>query len=81
MKPFMDDKGIMAASDQKAIAKFMMKRFNETIRPLATGSNGFILVRTPGTLAANEWTNEIHATRDGFGKIAAKIADAMRPHL
>ena len=82
MKPYLDAKGITSASDQRAIAKFMIQRFNETVRALETPNNKFIMVKTAGTLTSkSEWVNEIHPTRDGFGKIARKIADAMRPHL
>jgi hypothetical protein len=32
----------------------------------------FHCVATPGTLTANDWSNEIHPKRAGFGKIAEK---------
>jgi hypothetical protein len=81
MKPAMDARGIRAASDQRALARFFIERFNETVQAIESPTNRFVVARTAGTLTAAEWVNEIHPTPDGFGKIAAKVARAMRPHL
>lgn len=76
IKPFMDAKGITAARDQKAIAKFFIKRFNDELKLIADERNApsdFLVAKTPGTLAPGDWLNEIHPDKNGFKKVADKI--------
>jgi lysophospholipase L1-like esterase len=35
-------------------------------------------VDTPGTLADNEWNDELHPSRKGFQKIAGKFRDQLK---
>lgn len=73
MKPYLDQKGITDPDDQRQIMGFMLERFAQMIQKLEQSYDRFYHVRTQGTLAATEWGDEIHPTKIGFEKIAAKI--------
>jgi len=73
MKPYMEKKNITLASEQKKIAKWMIQQLNEILKDLESRTNNFIYIKTPGTLTANEWGDEIHPTNAGFKKIANKF--------
>jgi len=88
MKPYMDAKGIKNHTDQKKIAHQLMKDFSTILASLKNGSftiNGspitidnFYIAPTQGTLADDEWANEIHPTHTGFEKIAAVVLNTIR---
>ena len=80
MQPHMIALG-MSGADQKRVARYMIKSLNETLQDLKPGNKRFIPVKTTGTLAPNEWRDEIHATKKGFKKIANKIWAKMERHL
>lgn len=77
MKPHLEKKGITNEDDQKQIVWFMLDRFSQILQKLELRYDRFYHVRTQGTLNANEWGDEIHPTRAGFEKIAAKIQAAI----
>jgi len=82
MKPYMDKKGITAPGDQKEIARFMIGEFGKKIKKVAKDNPKKLLVAdTLNTLAPDEWLNEIHATSQGYKKIADKIWAVMAKHL
>ena len=73
MHPFMVDKGIVLARDQKAIARFFIDGLTAMLATLATkprNQDNFVYVDLRGKLAKSEWLNEIHATSGGFRKLA-----------
>jgi hypothetical protein len=64
------------------IAKVMMDWFNGLLRGLSRefpDSFGYIDLR--GTLARNDWENEIHPTRSGFEKVADEYLRQLTPLL
>lgn len=77
MKPNLEKKGITDPADQQSIIRELLQRFQTMLQALAQ-QPGFILVSTVGTLAANEWNDEIHPTRKGFEKIAEKFRAALK---
>lgn len=73
------------------LADRLMNTLADTILGLATGPKaiqGFEVVDTRGTLVAadlgttkesGDWLNEIHPTKNGYRKLAAKVAQAIAP--
>jgi len=77
MKPHLDAKGITDPSDQKLIVGHMLERFAQTLQRLEETSHRFHHVRTQRAPAATEWDDEIHPSKAGFEKIAAKVRTAL----
>ncbi len=73
MKPYLDSKGITKASDQKRIIWYLLDRLSQMLQRIEQSTPKFYHVRTQGTLAVDDWGDEIHPTREGFQKIASKI--------
>jgi hypothetical protein len=44
----------------------------------ADPANNFILVKTQGTLAPDDWANELHPYPDGFKRLAEKLMLTLR---
>lgn len=84
MKPHMETRNIVMKSEQKKIAKWLIQKFNEIIIDLERKTDNFIYIKTPGTLSANEWDDEIHPNKAGFKKIANKFKPKLKklfPHM
>ena len=77
MQPYLEQKGIMDEADQRQIIGFLLERFSLVLQKLEQSYPRFYHVRTQGTLGEDEWGDEIHPTRAGFEKIAAKIQTAI----
>jgi hypothetical protein len=74
MYPFLMDKGITDPKDQQAIVHHMLTEFKTALQQVAADSRGLLMViDTHGTVAKNEWLNEIHPNSQGFRKVAEKI--------
>lgn len=75
MLPYMKRAGV--PEDRRAdIVRRMLSRFERMLVDLEASADagpGFHVVRTQGTLGADEWRNEIHPTPEGFRKIADRI--------
>ena len=78
MKPYMEKKNITSPREQKQIAKWLIQQFNEILKDLERTTSNFIYVKTPGTLNANEWGDEIHPTNAGFKKVANKFKPKLK---
>jgi hypothetical protein len=76
MKPFLEQKGITDPGDQKAIIRELLVRFNAMLDGVAQNPK-VVRVETLGTLAENEWNDELHPTRKGFEKIAGKFREKL----
>ena len=82
MKPYMELKGITDPEDQKRIARYFLSEFAKVLKLVARDNPGkLIVVDTCNTLAPGEWLNEIHASEDGYKKIADKIYRVMEDTL
>lgn len=76
LKPSLDFRNWAGLADGAQIVKNALLEFKKFLASLA--ANDVVLVPTQGTLAGvNDWANELHPTRDGFGRIAAKFRDAL----
>ncbi|TLS76727.1 hypothetical protein FE236_06310 [Mariprofundus erugo] len=77
IKPYMDQKGIPAGAIQQEVVKIMITRLNEMLDAVCASTSNMVKVETTGTLQSGEWRDEIHATKQGF----KKIADMFLPHM
>ncbi|HET9211321.1 MAG TPA: hypothetical protein VFR03_13020 [Thermoanaerobaculia bacterium] len=77
MKKYMVQKQITDSGDQKAIIHELLKRFNAMLDDIAAQNSGIARVETLGTLAENEWNDELHPSRKGFQKIAGKFREKL----
>lgn len=78
MKQYMVQKHILDPADQKAIIHELLERFNAMLDGLAAQNPDMVRVETLGTLAENEWNDELHPSRKGFQKIAGKFREKLR---
>lgn len=59
--------------------KLLLTQFATMLDALsAVAKNNFVHVRTQGTLARDQWANELHPTPEGFALITAKFVAALR---
>ena len=73
MHPYLEKNGIPEAEDQKAIVAHMLAGLRDTLRRVSIDYPILKVVDTQGTLADDQWRNEIHPTSQGFGLIADRI--------
>ena len=78
LQPYFLERGITKLSDQKKIIRWIIDEFNSMLSDLETKTDGFVHVRTTGTLKASEWNDELHPKRAGFVKVAEKFRKALR---
>jgi lysophospholipase L1-like esterase len=83
LEPGLRQKGYMAMADRKRLVKELIDRFNAMLRTLASNPS-FAHVKyvdLRNTLASanykQDWANELHPTKSGFSKVAAKFAAAI----
>ncbi|HEY2289226.1 MAG TPA: hypothetical protein VGM86_00870 [Thermoanaerobaculia bacterium] len=77
MKQYMVQKYITNPDDQKAIIHELLRRFNAMLDGVAAQSPNVVRVETLGTLAEDEWNDELHPSREGFQKIAEKFREKL----
>lgn len=78
MHPYLEKYNIRNPDDQKAVVAHMLSGFRDMLRHVAVDHPILQVVDTHGTVADDQWRNEIHPTSQGFGLIADKIyADAL----
>jgi hypothetical protein len=75
----MKQKGIVDPAFQRAIIRVLIDALYDMLTRVAGDSvqTKIHLVDVRGTLAANEWADEIHGTSPGFGKVAKLFADVI----
>jgi lysophospholipase L1-like esterase len=78
MKPYLEQMYIRNEADQRAIIHDLLRRFNEMLDGVAAENEGVVRVQTLGTLAENEWNDELHPSRAGFQKIAEKFREKLK---
>jgi len=79
LKPGLDDRGWTNPSAARAIVKQLLETFASMLDAFAAqAGNNFVHVKTQGTLADEQWANELHPKPDGFAAITAKFVDALR---
>ena len=78
LKPALDYCGWTNPADAAQIVHDALSQLGAVIAKLAADpANNMIYVQTQGTLAANQWANELHPTPAGFRLIAGKFKDAL----
>ena len=78
LKNYMEQKkGIRDLNLQKKIVDYLLSRFDDLQLGLEQKHDRWKYVRTQGTLANNEWKDEIHPTTAGFKKVARKFQAAL----
>jgi hypothetical protein len=60
------------------IARWFIDRFNELLATLANAHPGFLYLDLRGTLAANEWGDEIHPSAAGFRKLTERYRGPLQ---
>jgi len=58
------------------VARWLVDEFNTTLASI--NRKGFTHVKTPGTLSASQWNDEIHPKSLGFKAIARVFETALR---
>lgn len=65
-----DSDDLRPGSFRRELIKLLIDRLGSMQQTLAAQFSGFVIhVPTPGTLADDQWANELHATVDGFDKL------------
>lgn len=73
--------GIDTAAAQTEVVKYLIDRFNEMLQKVATNQPRFVALDNRSTLGPNDWSDELHPTRDGFKRIAKSFYDALKKVL
>ncbi|SAL73660.1 hypothetical protein AWB74_04523 [Caballeronia arvi] len=78
LRPSLVDRGWPDLAPGSLIVKAMLVHFHAMLQRLASDpANDMVLVQTQGTLAPDEWANELHPTGAGFAKIGARFRSAL----
>lgn len=77
LKPSLDYCGWSDLKVGTAIVRQMLTEFGAMLEEFARATPHVVFVPTQGTLAADQWANELHATPAGFRLIAAKFRAAL----
>lgn len=78
LKPSLDFRGWKNLATATQVVKQFLLRFRDLLAQIAQSHSNVILVETQGTLAPNDWANELHPSPEGFDKIGAKFLTALR---
>ncbi len=82
IKQYMEkEKGIVAGRLQQKIIDHMLSQFDDLQTALEQTHERWVYVRTQGTLTRNDWGDELHPTKAGFAKLAAKFEAALETKL
>ncbi len=76
LKPSLEYRGWTDRAEANEVVRQALSRFRARLAMLARPD--VILVPTQGTLADNEWNDELHPSERGFKKIAEVFYDAMQ---
>jgi hypothetical protein len=77
LKPSLDDRGWTGLADGSDIVRQILIEFKQRLQAFCATVPNAVCVDTQGTLAANEWANELHPTPEGFLRIAEKFRAAL----
>lgn len=70
---YMIEKGINDAATRKAIIRYILTEFDNRLVDVAGEFPAVSYIPTPGTVADNQWYDEIHPNGEGFGLVAEKF--------
>lgn len=77
LKPSLDYCGWADEQTGAAIVRAMLTRFGSMLEDFAASTQDVVYVQTQGTLAPDQWANELHPTPPGFRLIADKFRAAL----
>jgi len=78
LRPSLVDRGWPDLAPGTLIVRTILIQFRAMLQRLASDpANDMVLVETQGTLAPDDWANELHPTGAGFAKIAARFRAAL----
>lgn len=77
LKPSLDDRGWTGLADGSDIVRQILIEFKQRLQAFCATVPNAVLVDTQGTLAADQWANELHPTPEGFRLIAEKFRAAL----
>ncbi|MGP0018336.1 MAG: hypothetical protein ACLPHP_07195 [Candidatus Sulfotelmatobacter sp.] len=78
LKPSLVYRGWTDMEAGTLVVKEFLLQFRNTLTQIAAAHKNVVYVETQGTLAPDEWENELHPTPPGFDKIAGKFLAALR---
>jgi len=78
LKPSLDYRGWTDKPTATQVVKEFLLKFRGMLTQIAAAHKNVVFVETQGTLAPEEWANELHPTPPGFDKIAVKFLTALR---
>jgi len=81
LQPGLVHQGWTHPEDQAAIVRQILLRFQARLAALAATHRNHLHVNTQGTLAPEDWQNEIHPKASGWFKLARRINLALLPVL
>jgi hypothetical protein len=81
LKPSFDFALYQDLATSTQVVHGMIDQFYQMLNDVASKTSDFYLVDTRGTIATNDWANELHPKSDGFNKLAQKLLAALRSHF
>lgn len=77
IKPAFESHGIEDPREQRQLLTLLVDGFNEMLVGLAASRRLFVHVDLRGSLAADQWRDEVHPTREGFSVVAGHFQVAL----
>lgn len=72
-------RNITDPQDQQDVVTFLIDHFNEALTRLADDT--FIAIDNRDVVLGDDWSDELHPTRDGFRKVAQSFFDAIKTNV
>jgi hypothetical protein len=77
MKPFLELRGYKDHEEQRVIIRTLIDRFNDMLEDLADTHDNLTVIDLRATITNDDWHDEIHPTRRGFGKAAQSFRETL----
>jgi len=75
---YMIKKGMKSQSDRKAVLTYILDQFNARIKAVAEKFPGKVhYINARGLVRDNQWYDEIHPDKEGFGAVAGKFLEKI----
>lgn len=78
LRPSLHDRGWTNPAEARAIVKDTLVRFANLLADIARQYDDVTVIGTQGTLGDDEWNDELHPNRAGFGKVAHRFHAALK---
>lgn len=77
IRPTFEDHAITDLGEQQDLLRLLVDAFNDMLAGLAASRRLFVHVDLRGTLAPDQWKDEVHPSRAGFGLVADRFHAAL----